>query len=597
MRTEIEKKIAIAKRQNKILTRIFDCISQDKFNTELPLDDIGIGALKDFWVYTSGVLGVQNFENASDELSVKEVRQILNGQFFLKRLTSEEAKLMRKEFKIPNSEGGRRKVELYNIQDGTFSLKHVVDPSNRQISIYLSLDCDGIEYVLGDKEVSIDGTDEEVLMLYKTIRNIIVHSTPYLSQDKTKVIFVGQKYVKEEDRYVPEFLTISKMWLRGFSELFADTHTKISAEQIEKLLTTYYFSADAIVDERGLERALFSIKDHLPPSICDNISREMVYLVKDNIVCYDKFYQKDSVSQTKIISNLLANHIALNLKYPKTINLPIIYKIQQLVAKKLNERGQREDIDIFDNEKTYGEEKLTARQVIEMAKSLIAQREHVLTYGGLDRIRRARILSEIGRLKEDIKNVEINEQKIKDMLKSETLHMNLFKPEGLENLPVEVGFNVVCLAAYNALVTSGFYEDILHNLDFNSMSKEYGDIFRRIHLNGLTYANRPYTNVRRAGINVGNTAYLLECMRNALVHGTVSYKVPAELYGANPTFKDAVITFKSNSAHVVINGNMEDMFKLFTSGGFFASRREIDPEIVEEIHHQKYSDEGQPGDE
>ena len=603
MMTETEKRIALAKRQRKILKLIFDQIGQDKFNTDLPLDDVDINALKDFWVYTSGVLAVQNFENSSDEVTPETAREILSGHFRLKRLGQEEARQLRKQFGISNSKGGTRKlVDLYTIQDGTFKIENSTDSQTRQVHTNLVLDTNEIEYELDEKVVSLDGSDEDVMRLYKTIRNMLVHSIPYISEDQTQIIFVGQRFIKEENKYATEYLTVSKMWLRGFSELFADTHTKLSATDIEQRLNEFFFAQDEIVNERGLDRALNSLKEHLPPSMVENISKEMVYLVKDNIVCYDNFYGKDKGEQAKILANLLENHIAIRQKYPKTMSLPIIYKIQQLVARKLNERCEKEEVDIFDSEEFVSKDGKTIKDVIEEAQSVVAKYENMLKYGGLDKISRIRVLGEISRIKNDIKNLTELRNKMNAMFKSETLHMNLLNPEGLENLPVEVGFNVVCLAAYNAFVTSGFYEDALHNLDFKNMSPEYVNVIRKIHLDGLTYTHKPYDKIENAGWNIGNTAYLLECMRNALVHGMVSYKIPADMYDQKPTFKDAIMTFKSSHGNVLIHGSMADFFKLFTCEGFFASRREIDPELSdvqkpEKPKKTKQDNEGQRGDE
>lgn len=597
---KLHNKILLAKKQNDIIKRIFDGVQKDAFDIDLHLDKIGVKDLKNFWLYTSGILSVQNVENNASEISADVARDMLSGRFCVKKLNNNDIENLKKQYGISNTQyAGKRIIPLYAIKDGICKIEKVVDENSRQVHTNLVLETSPVSYFIDGKPVSLDGSDEEILAHYYNLRNIIVHSTPFLTEDKSQIVFLGKQYDQEKKQFVDETMLMSKMWLRGFSEMFADTHTKFDAVDFENKLLWDFFDTDNIVDERGIERALLSLKKHLPQSIADNLGKEMLYLVKDNIVCYDKFYEKSHHEQAKILSNLLVNHIALDVKYPKTMNLPIIYKLQQLVANTVNKKEQ--ELALKQNVANNADA-AKIKALVDKINEEKAKLEHALKYNNYGTTERAKIFAAINKLNAQLKVVSDSQKHIMTMNKSETLNMDLFDPEGLRYLPVEVGFNIMCLAAYNALITSGFYEDVLHNIDFKQMSFAHYKLIRQIKLDGLTYTHKPYNVIKDAAANVPNTAYLLECMRNALVHGNVSYKVPTELYDKNPSFADAMVTFKSHHGKVLVHGKMADFFKLFVSEGFYIGRYRLAQELAENkdaeyIRRKEKTDDdqGQPG--
>ena len=70
--------------------------------------------------------------------------------------------------------------------------------------------------------------------------------------------------------------------------------------------------------------------------------------------------------------------------------------------------------------------------------------------------------------------------------------MNLIDLNGLKHAPVDIAFNTMCLYAYNALITSGFYEEVLselpHNKIFTDEYKAHRDLISSISVaSGIHY--------------------------------------------------------------------------------------------------------------
>ena len=215
-------RISISKTQNKILKKLFENIGSDSFNLDVDLGEFDANELNNFWIYTSGFLSVQNFEAMSNQMSLEEIDDIMEGKFKLKSLSNEEANALAESVgkSFPKS-GVSHFIDLYNIQDGTYTVnktvaRHYLDKRPN----WLSLKTDGVKFYTDNPNPKV--TTEQALNI---LRNLMVHSAPVVNG--SHLIFLDD----EQD------IEVTRMWLRGYSELFSQKQKKVDAEDIEETLS------------------------------------------------------------------------------------------------------------------------------------------------------------------------------------------------------------------------------------------------------------------------------------------------------------------------------------------------------------------------
>ena len=129
--SEFDARISLATSQNEILKRMFGSIDENGFNLNIDFSKISSNKLKDFWLYTTGFLGLINYENQETVLSSSEAEDILKGNFCLKVISSAEVSEILKRSGIKEQRAGySQHYDLNTIQDGKYSIEkmHYIMP-------------------------------------------------------------------------------------------------------------------------------------------------------------------------------------------------------------------------------------------------------------------------------------------------------------------------------------------------------------------------------------------------------------------------------------------------------------------------------------
>ena len=554
--TESEMRMVLAKQQNNILSRIYQNISSDGFDINVPLGDISDAELRDFWVYTAGFMSVQNFESLKDKLSEKDILNILNGRFRLRNLNKSEVQsMLRAEGTVKKNNNIQRVENLYTIQDGTYRIERV-DSKGNGIQRALFLQTSHPEYYTDQ-----DASSFTPSQLFNVVRNLLVHTTPYILG--SKLMFLSGETALE----------ISKMWLRGYSELFSQMGSKVNEKELQEILTKELSkTGNSLQDKKDIDKALSLIKN------CFDEDVQKTYFRVNNFVkwrteYYDDFFKKPLEEKIKIISLICAKNPNYISGANETINPSIIYNLQQIISKELSSRSifssDTNDDALYDN----------IFEKYQRYLDLFKETENIAKSGAYNaRSQVQRNYQNLQFLRQQIR-VLIERAKQRRKLASE--QMNLYNIDGLEALPVEVGVNLVSMMGYNCLVTSAFYEDMLAKTSFSTMNAAQVKFFNKINLDNLNF------NYSGKLIKIPNDpkdkAFALNCIRNSIVHGNISFVLPPQKQNENVTFKDAVINFYDEHARTSITGKVDDFYKLFTSGSFTKerAREAITGEIIE----------------
>ena len=545
--SESELRIELAKRQNEILKRIYKNITADGFDTNLDLDDIDSVELRDFWVYTAGFLGVQNFESLN--LTERDVKNIMSGRFVLKEVSLEEGeKIVRQAGKRLKNGGYAQTVSLYKIQDGEYFFNKncaYEKDGRRYTSHFISLQTDKPEY-----QTSRTYFEDDDDHIFTIIRNFLVHRIPYVK---------GSKIALFDNK---DLIVVTKMWLRGYSELFSKLSTKANPEDIKKKLYNELAPHGIYIDTpQEVDKALSFVKDCF-----DKETQEKYYrvnnFVKRRLEYFGDFYGKSFDEKIEIIAQICANNPNFVISSSGKINPSIVYNLQKLVTSELDKRGEEAIVteDDYDSEKL---QELYARHDELTKKLRDFDEKHPVIRSRFERMQNENFIRQLSKLEKDFAQ---QLEYLKNRSKLESSHMNLYHAETLENLPVEVAVNVVCLMGYNSLVTSAFYEDLLANTDSSALNQEQRSFFSRFDTSKLTITR--YEDKIKKTSSAEEKAYILYCLRNAICHGQISFTLPPVKQGKKASFKDAMLHFVADWDRTTISGTVEDFYKLFSSSPF-----------------------------
>lgn len=576
IKTESDIKIFLAKNQAKILNLLFKNIKNDKFDLNVDLSSIPAESIRDFWVYTAGFLGVQNFDQIISSLPENEIDSMINGQFLLKELTDAEAdKLAASAGTKINRRGFGSKTPLYTIQDGNYYiLKNLpIDRAGKRYITCISLETDGVK-LFTDRD-DIEMTNEQAMHI---IRNLMVHTTPYINGTRVNLFAENDDYFQ-----------ISKMWLRGYSELFSQAGSVASQENIKQILEDKLpVQANYLDNIQDVHNALTLVKDCFGKENSDSNFR--VHNFIDYRLLYIKdFYKKSLDEKIDILSTILANNPNYTTSSSGTINPAIIYNLQQLVSKELVKRNleanlSEEDIEV---------EKLVALN--NKAKELIKK------YDDLEAKYTKNLSPFLSRQSKQIsreidsilRQFEFQQKKLENRRKLESSHMEMYNLNGLEHLPIEIAVNIVCLMGYNNLVTSGFYEDLLANTDYNNLSKEQSAFFSKFNFDGISYTfnnGEPETK-----FSPSQKAYLLASLRNAICHGQFSFKLPFQTKNPTCDFQNIQLKFVASWDNLEIKGKLIDFYNLFNLSPFTLARnKSIVTGTIREIDSDDFENEDVP---
>ena len=224
-------------------------IKNDKFDLNVDLSSIPAESIRDFWVYTAGFLGVQNFDQIISSLPENEIDSIVSGKFLLKELTDSEAdKLATSAGTKINKRGFGSKTPLYTIQDGNYYiLKNLpIDRIGKRYITCISLETDGVKLFTNRDDIEM--TNEQAMHV---IRNLMVHTTPYINGTRVNLF-------EENDDY----FQISKMWLRGYSELFSQKSNVVKKETLKQIFESKLpVQANYLENLQDVHSALTLVKD------------------------------------------------------------------------------------------------------------------------------------------------------------------------------------------------------------------------------------------------------------------------------------------------------------------------------------------------
>ena len=295
------------------------------------------------------------------------------------------------------------------------------------------------------------------------------------------------------------------------------------------------------------------------------------------------FYQKSLDEKIDILSTILANNPNYTTSSSGTINPSIIYNLQQLVSKELVKRNLEADL----SEEDIETEKLA--ELNSKAQALIKKYDEFESkfsknYSPF----LARQLKQIGQEIDSIlKQFDNQQRKLDNRRKLESSHMEMYNLNNLENLPVEIAVNIVCLMGYNNLVTSGFFEDLLANTDFNNLNKEQSSFFSKFNFDGISYKLNNSNSETKFAPN--QKAYLLASLRNAICHGQFSFKLPFQTKNPTCDFHNIQLKFVASWDNLEITGKLIDFFNLFNLSLFTLSRdKSIMTGRIREIENSDY---------
>lgn len=547
--SEFDARISLATSQNEILKRMFGSIDENGFNLNIDFSKISSNKLKDFWLYTTGFLGLINYENQETVLSSSEAEDILKGNFCLKVISSAEVSEILKRSGIKEQRAGySQHYDLNTIQDGKYSIEKNALYNATNYCNLLKLNTNPIEIYTDNPHLNTDPA-----YLLKQIRNSLAHSVPYINGNTLTLL-------SKDDEYV-----VSKMWLRGFAETFCMLSKNIKEETIaEALIKELPLQKNYIENEKDVDKALSSIKNIFPEDIKKNYFRINTF-VKNRLNYEPDFYKKPFDKKIECIATILANNPNFLSSSSETINPTIIYNLQQLVAKELLKRGEDAyltDEDIFISEieelnKQYQDHMLMSEQFKKhnpVLRTSMQKRRNMVLQSQANSL-----IKKIDQLLEDIENKR----------KLECSNMELFNPDSLEKMPVEVAVNLVWLIAFNNLATSGFYEELLANEKYLRFNKTEKDFFSKFNFSKITLTRGSKKFPIKSAENIG---YALSYIRNSLCHGMVQYTLPPAKQGEKFTYKDVNLIFKRDQ-DTEMYGKLIDFYNLFNNSKFTFQRK------------------------
>lgn len=547
------QRMEITRNQIKILRKLYENIDDDSFNTDVDLSEFSTPSLRDFSIYTSGFMSIQNFEAMIDKMSDEEIDGILEGRFVIKAIDNDGTKALARASNIVLPKGGVPQiVKLQSIQDGTYSIEKK-QKINGTISPAIVLKTDPV-VIFTNKELTL-----ECSQVLKNIRNLLVHSVPFI--DGKNLVFV-------EDEYDTQ---ITKMWLRGYSELFIKKMLDIDSEKIKEILNEQYPSGSkAFENKEDVDKALSKIKECFPENIQQNYFRVNNF-VKTRIDCYSDFYAMPIDRQISILAEICSrneNYINGNFE---TINPSIVYNIQQLVSKEIS---GRDDPYTYDDESDELMQELKKR--LDGVKQYQKKIEEDYNNHAIPASRKEKLMKSHAQSYNYImKQLDAQIKRLEQRVTMENAYMKFFSPEGIKHLPVEVGVNVVCLMAYTGLVSSGLYEDINEYAMPSNLSQNQTQYFNRLNFNGISLTRN--NSKKDHNFTANDKCIMLTYIRNSLCHGNISFKLPSKKKDKDVSFKDTILTFYSDWYDMQITGSLENFYNLFSHPAFSEEkyRREV----------------------
>lgn len=579
-KTESQQRIDVSKNQIEILKTIFENIHENGFDCDIDLSSIPTEKLMDFWLYSTGFMCLQNFESDSLPFDYKECENIANGWFYLKSLSYDEArKLLADAGNTPKSKNDYI-GQLYTVQDGKYSIgtsKRIVYkygvPLRNQPCIILNTDKPTYVYFDNDVDITPD-------RLIHIIRNALAHDVPFVKGSTVAFRVGGTKN---------DYIEVSKMWLRGFSELFSQLNVPANEnEVIDVLSKELSLSRNYLENEKQVENAISLVKNLFSEQVQNNFFRVHNF-IKTRLKYEPDFYKKSLDEKIATIAAILSHSQTYLTESFETITPSIVYSLQQLVAKELAKRDKKATFYLKDEEQDEIDQMIARKdKAVERYDSFL-EKYPILKdiYSPAFNTFRKRnpfvikqylkILEEIDKVEAMLKN-KLASLKIRQKL--ENSQMELYNPESLKYLPVEVAANIVWLMGYNSLISSAIYEDLIAHTDFNDLNPDQVAFFSKFSFDKFTIgflSNKQ--KIKGDNLTVNGIPYMLLILRSAICHGRIKYTMPPVKKGEKPNFQDVILTFYDRD-DITISGKLIDFYNFFGSGAFTAVRK---PTIITKI--------------
>ncbi|MBQ7467200.1 MAG: hypothetical protein IJS74_03955 [Clostridia bacterium] len=550
-----EERRKLAAKQTRILDKLYKSVTDEVFDLNFDLSEFSYGQLKDFWIYTSGFLCLNNYEKY--DFSDKELEKIFAGEFELMTLDKAKRDELLKIYdkKMPNYS---KLIHLETIQDGKFSINVQFSRGYKESTDTLVLNTDAPEF---ESEYNNFYTDQEKIAM---VRNTFAHNTPFISGNE--LLF----------RCYDGNLFVSKMWLRGLTEAYANKYNAFNFEQARNLLVdTFSKQANYIMSNQDIDKALSLMKDYFDPVSRDNFYR-INNLVKSRVQYIPDFFNLTFDKKADILASLCANNQMYFETSRGTSNPAVIYNLQKLIAKELERRKDSalltdEELEDYKEKFSFYENKIKRISGdFEKLNEKIRQIKPARPMLVIIKKQQESLVREFQQTKNQFDQISAD---FMNKIKLESPNMDTMNTEQLAGSSLEVAFNVVCLMGFNSLVTSAFYDDLLVKTDFNNINQDQTHFFKNIDLSKFTLNNKPVDTAAQKG-------FVLLCLREALCHQNIDedcgvyYSASGLKQGEKKGFKDVKVTFKAKRQGAEISGRLDDFYNLFSSDPFFRPRKD-----------------------
>lgn len=535
--TESNYRSATADALRYLLMLLYNNISEVGVRTSIDFSQVTDDELINFGLITTGFLSLQTYE--SDMFEDSEYDKFIDGTFNLRDLTPEERQklLTLYDTSLKPAKRDRLKANLCSIHDSTYSI----------VSKYKK---DSLILTTPPPKLHTNSTTPVTTIdFFKLIRNLTAHSMFY--KFGNDVIYLTDN----------GYVSIPKMWLRGYSELFIRNQKTFDTEKArEILLEELPKQNNTLSTEKEINQALSLIKDLFPPEIVKSYFR-INNFIKTRLEYQPAFFKLTHLEdKIDIIINILDKNPNYIKQSNETINPRIIYNLQQLISKELEKRDIQNTLTT--NNPLYSEmEKLESEmEACERAAKFV---------GSLGRPNKALIQSRIKHNQETAAKVQSLLARLQNQEKLSSANMDFYNPINITYLPVETSVNIIALLAYTDLVTSSLHEDTLAYTDYNNLSPKQQQFFSQFDMKNLSYI---YKGKRYKIEDSTSVCFALHAIRNAICHGLISYRLTPLKQNTTATFSDTEITFFSDLEDIQVVGKASDFFKLFSQSAFTYQR-------------------------
>ena len=376
-------------------------------------------------------------------------------------------------------------------------------------------------------------------------------------------------------------IVISKMWLRGFTELFARKSAPYDSTELYKiLLPVLQESQNTLSSIDEIYSAIETIFPYLNKDLKWSFTLTK-YLTAERVVLEKNFFKKDFEARLQSLCSILTNNPSMFRDGKGSTNSNLLYGLVNLVGIELQKRNEEADLDETDPEVVAFASILSELSSLKKGEQIIRGLKSLQKNGKTLKRNQERQSFLSAQANEYLKI--INPKKV-----LECTHMEHKTLEDMKALPVETAVNIVYLLAYNSLVSSGIYEQTLRYSNFNELNAKQIEFFNQFEFNNIIdNSTIPGKKDKPLNGNPGRKAFILYSMRNAICHGNIKFTYPKIREHYHPDFRQVRIKFNAEKQNVTLSGPLKDFYTLFTSPAFTQER---DPEIITTFDRQKINE-------